>query len=109
MSSLPHPDLVAPILAQAVRGLDDRDGARAVAAPPCSLGHAMVNDNVVKIGICAPNCSGGMVVIRVPERWDASWMYNLELARMADDAGVEFLLPIACWTGYGGETDFQGL
>ena len=28
--------------------------------------------------------------------------------RLADAAGIEFLLPIARWRGYGGETDFEG-
>ena len=27
---------------------------------------------------------------------------------MADLAGIEFMLPIGCWKGYGGDTDCQG-
>jgi FMNH2-dependent dimethyl sulfone monooxygenase len=27
---------------------------------------------------------------------------------MADRAGIEFMLPIGSWTGYGGDTDYQG-
>ena len=27
---------------------------------------------------------------------------------MADEAGIDFLLPIGRWKGYGGETDYQG-
>lgn len=42
-----------------------------------------------------------------PERWDVSWDQNRILAVMADEAGIEFLLPIARWIGYGGDTDFQ--
>ena len=68
----------------------------------------MFNVNKLKLGIFSPNCSGGMAVTKVPERWDASWENNLKLAQMADDAGIEFLLPIARWKGYGGETDFEG-
>jgi FMNH2-dependent dimethyl sulfone monooxygenase len=68
----------------------------------------MFNSNKLKLGIFSPNCSGGMAVTRVPERWDASWENNLRLAKMADEAGIEFLLPIARWKGYGGETDFEG-
>jgi len=70
--------------------------------------HPMLNDNKLKLGVFSANCSGGMAVTTVPERWDASWSHNLELARAAEDAGFEFLLPIARWSGYGGETDFQG-
>jgi dimethylsulfone monooxygenase len=68
----------------------------------------MFNGNTLKLGIFSPNCSGGMAVTKVPERWDASWENNLKLAQMADEAGIEFLLPIARWKGYGGETDFEG-
>jgi len=68
----------------------------------------MFNVNKLKLGIFSPNCSGGMAVTKVAERWDASWENNLKLAQMADDAGIEFLLPIARWKGYGGETDFEG-
>jgi alkanesulfonate monooxygenase SsuD/methylene tetrahydromethanopterin reductase-like flavin-dependent oxidoreductase (luciferase family) len=68
----------------------------------------MFNGNKLKLGIFSSNCSGGMAVTKVPERWDASWENNLKLAQMADEAGIEFLLPIARWKGYGGETDFEG-
>ncbi|MGN5480328.1 hypothetical protein ACTMU2_36795 [Cupriavidus basilensis] len=27
---------------------------------------------------------------------------------MLDEAGIDFMLPIARWIGYGGETDFHG-
>ena len=43
-----------------------------------------------------------------PERWSASWEDNLRMAILADDAGLDFLLPIGRWKGYGGETDYQG-
>ncbi|HYA98073.1 MAG TPA: LLM class flavin-dependent oxidoreductase [Methylomirabilota bacterium] len=69
---------------------------------------SMYNRNKLKLGIFSPNCSSGMAVTKVPERWDASWENNLRLAQMADAAGIEFLLPIARWKGYGGETNFEG-
>jgi hypothetical protein len=39
----------------------------------------------------------------VPERWTGNWEDNLALARIADDAGIEFMLPVGRWKGYGGE------
>ena len=69
---------------------------------------AMFSENRLKLGVFAANCSSGTAVTRVPERWDASWENNLELARMVDRSGIEFMLPIARWRGYGGETDFEG-
>ena len=43
----------------------------------------------------------------VSERWDATWENNEAVARLADACGIEFLLPIARWRGYGGDTDYQ--
>lgn len=60
------------------------------------------------LGTFASNCSSGMSVTKIPERWDNSWENNLALAHLLDDAGVEFMLPIARWIGYGGETNFHG-
>ena len=44
----------------------------------------------------------------MPERWSGIWPDCLRLAQMADDAGIEFMLPIGRWKGYGGDTDYQG-
>jgi FMNH2-dependent dimethyl sulfone monooxygenase len=71
-------------------------------------GTTMFNGNAFKLGLFSPNCAGGMAATTVPERWQATWDNNLKLARLADAAGLEFLLPIARWTGYGGTSDFQG-
>jgi alkanesulfonate monooxygenase SsuD/methylene tetrahydromethanopterin reductase-like flavin-dependent oxidoreductase (luciferase family) len=68
----------------------------------------MHNSNRLKIGLFGANCSSGRAVTLVPERWSGSWPDNLRLARMADDAGIDFLLPIGRWKGYGGSTDYQG-
>ena len=69
---------------------------------------AMYSANKLKIGLFGANCSSGRAVTKVPERWTGNWPDNLKLARMADEAGLEFLLPIGRWKGYGGETDYQG-
>ena len=68
----------------------------------------MFNQNKFKLGIFSANCSSGMAVTKVPERWQNSWENNIRLVQMCDAAGLEFMLPIARWIGYGGETDFHG-
>ena len=68
----------------------------------------ILNTKDFVLGTFASNCSGGMSVTKVPERWRNTWDNNLRLARMLDDAGIDFMLPIARWIGYGGETDFHG-
>ena len=70
---------------------------------------AMYNGNALKIGLFGANCSSGRSATKVPERWSASWEDCLALARLADDAGLDFMLPIARWKGYGGDTDFHGV
>jgi alkanesulfonate monooxygenase SsuD/methylene tetrahydromethanopterin reductase-like flavin-dependent oxidoreductase (luciferase family) len=69
---------------------------------------AMYTDNELKIGLFGANCSSGRAVTMVPERWSGSWEDNLALARMADEAGIEFMLPVGRWKGYGGDTDYMG-
>src|SRR5260370_17990689 len=69
---------------------------------------AMYNGNALKIGVFGANCSSGRSATKVPERWSASWPDCLRLARVADAAGIDFMLPIARWKGYGGETAFHG-
>jgi alkanesulfonate monooxygenase SsuD/methylene tetrahydromethanopterin reductase-like flavin-dependent oxidoreductase (luciferase family) len=61
-----------------------------------------------KLGLFSPNCSGGLAVTTVPERWSASWADNRRLALLADQVGIDFILPIARWVGYGGDTNFHG-
>ena len=69
---------------------------------------AMHNANTLKIGLFGANCSSGRAVTMIAERWSGSWPDNLKLAKMADEAGIDFLLPIGRWKGYGGDTDYQG-
>src|SRR5262249_5654292 len=68
----------------------------------------MYNANTLKIGMFGANCSSRRSATRAPERWSAGWAYCLRLARMADGAGIDFILPIGRWKGYGGDTDFHG-
>ncbi len=67
----------------------------------------MQNGNRFKLGLFGMNCSGS-VATTAPERWNAGWPESRQAARLADAAGIEFILPIARWVGYGGLTDRQG-
>lgn len=68
----------------------------------------MLSGDRFLLGTFSSNCSSGMTVTKVPERWVNSWENNLALGKMLDEAGIDFMLPIARWIGYGGETDFHG-
>jgi dimethylsulfone monooxygenase len=68
----------------------------------------MHNNNKLKLGLFGANCSSGRAVTLVPERWTGNWPDNKKLALLADEVGIDFLLPIGRWKGYGGDTDYQG-
>src|SRR5690606_38759545 len=70
--------------------------------------HPFLQKDQFLLGTFASNCSGGMTVSKLPGRWPADWECNLKLGKLLDDAGIDFMLPIARWIGYGGETNFHG-
>ena len=64
--------------------------------------------NKLSIGLFGANCDGGLACSTFPERWRATWENCRDLSRMADDAGLDFMLPLGRWIGYGGETNHNG-
>jgi dimethylsulfone monooxygenase len=68
----------------------------------------MFNGNKFKLGLFAPNCSGGLTMTKAQERWEASWDNNVKAAQLSDETGLEFILPVGRWHGYRGETDTEG-
>jgi alkanesulfonate monooxygenase SsuD/methylene tetrahydromethanopterin reductase-like flavin-dependent oxidoreductase (luciferase family) len=68
----------------------------------------MFGSNRFKLAVFGSNCSSGRAATKVPERWHNTFAENIQLAQMADVAGIECLVPIGRWKGYGGETDFEG-
>ena len=68
----------------------------------------MHNRNRFKLGLFGANCSNGRAMTVAPERWSASWDDCEKLAELADEVGVDFMLPIGRWRGYRGQTDHQG-
>lgn len=73
-----------------------------------SARRSMQNANTLKLGFFGQNCSGGRYVTLAKESWAATWEDNLRAATLADDAGLDFLLPIGRWKGYGGKSDYAG-
>ena len=68
----------------------------------------LYNGNRLKLGLFGANCSSGRAATTVPERWSGNWEDNLAAAQLADAAGIDFMLPIGRWRGYGGITNFEG-
>ena len=65
----------------------------------------MTGGNAFKLGLFGANADGGLAVTTVPERWAARWEDVLAVTRLADNAGLDFFLPIARWKGFGGITN----
>ena len=57
--------------------------------------------NKFKLGLFGINCSGGCTLSAAPEAWQADWPDMVKVAQLGDEAGIEFLLPIARWRGLG--------
>lgn len=68
-------------------------------------GPQILGENPFKLGLFRMNCAGGLAITRAPERWTAAWDDIVAAARMADRSGLELILPLARWRGYGGAAD----
>ena len=67
----------------------------------------LFGDNRMKLGIIAMNCSHGSTITTAENSWEMTWPDTREVAMMADRAGLEVLLPVGRWKGYGGPTNFN--
>src|ERR1700741_5177373 len=63
--------------------------------------------NRMKLGVMAFNCSHGSTITTVPEAWKLDWTDTVEIAQSVDRSGMEALLPVGRWRGYGGPSDFN--
>jgi alkanesulfonate monooxygenase SsuD/methylene tetrahydromethanopterin reductase-like flavin-dependent oxidoreductase (luciferase family) len=66
--------------------------------------HPLRGPDRFKLGVFSTNADGGLALTTVPERWKATWADNVVAARIADEGGFDFFLPIARWAGFGGKT-----
>ena len=82
--------------------------SREIAGATSGARAAMGSANRLKLGLFGANCSSGRAVTMVPERWSGNWPDCVRLAQMADRAGIEFMLPIGRWKGYGGDDRLSG-
>jgi len=72
------------------------------------LANPIYGSNRFKLGLFNANCDGGFAVSTAPERWHADWDDIVAISLMADEAGIDFILPVAKWRGLGGEADNLG-
>jgi hypothetical protein len=70
--------------------------------------NALFNDNRLKLGVFGLNVSNGCAATTAEGHLQPTWQNNLDIAVMADRAGIEALVPVARWKGFGGKTNFNG-
>ena len=61
----------------------------------------LFNGNRLRLGVFAIN-TGGAVMTTAPEQFELTWPNSLDVARQADAAGFEAIVPLARWRPFGG-------
>ncbi|GAB3601362.1 LLM class flavin-dependent oxidoreductase [Microbacterium tumbae] len=59
-------------------------------------------------GVFLPNAAGGWMISSTAPYPPASYDYNRSVARLAEDIGLDFIMAMAKWRGFGGATDHWG-
>lgn len=72
------------------------------------MGTPLFNDNRLKLGVFGLNVSNGCAATTAEGHFETTWPNTLAVAQMADEAGLEALVPVARWKGFGGPTNFNG-
>ena len=66
--------------------------------------------NPFELGLFSFNVQNGMAKLKT-QIWPSTWAQNVQVARLAEEAGLEFLLPLGHWVGargYPAESDTEG-
>ena len=59
--------------------------------------NALFNSNKLKLGVFGTNCSSGCTATTAEGTLETTWPKTLEVAQLADQAGMEAMVPIARW------------
>ena len=65
------------------------------------------SSNRLKLGVFAVNVSGGASMTDMPNTIKVEWDESVAIARAAEQAGIEAIIPVARWKGMGGSTNFN--
>jgi dimethylsulfone monooxygenase len=63
--------------------------------------------NRLKLGVFGLNVSGGCAMTEAGGTLEINWDESVRIARAAEDAGIEAVVPVARWRGFGGPTNFN--
>jgi dimethylsulfone monooxygenase len=62
-------------------------------------------ENRLKLGIFATNMRGGVTLSDIEGKVEGTWEENVRYAQWADRIGLDAVIPIARWRGYGGDSN----
>ena len=72
--------------------------------------HSEESRQPLQLGIFMPNCSYAYSISTYkPDPDDWTYESNARIAQAAEQAGFDFLFPVAKWRGFGGKTDYLGI
>jgi FMNH2-dependent dimethyl sulfone monooxygenase len=69
----------------------------------------LFNGNRMKLATFGTNVSGACAISTAEGVFEVSWPNAVRLATIADQAGLEGIVPVARWKGFGGTTNFNGV
>ena len=65
------------------------------------------NDNKLKLGIFGQNCSNGCTITHAETTFEPTYEHSVKISQLADDLGLELLVPVGRWKHFGGTTKFN--
>jgi alkanesulfonate monooxygenase SsuD/methylene tetrahydromethanopterin reductase-like flavin-dependent oxidoreductase (luciferase family) len=68
-------------------------------------GPVLGEDNRLKLALFGINLRGGVTLSDVEGKIEATWEENVRLAQHADRIGLDAIVPVARWRGYGGRAN----
>jgi len=74
-----------------------------------SPAHDVLDEHPFALGLFGLNVSGGITMTSAPGAFELSWESTSRVARQADRLGLDLLVPVARWRGYGGRLNPNGV
>ncbi|WP_138755652.1 LLM class flavin-dependent oxidoreductase [Paenibacillus sinopodophylli] len=68
-----------------------------------------IDYNTVDFGVFLPITNGGWILSETSPRLDGSYALNRSAAMIAEENGLDFIMSMAKWRGYGGTTNHWGV
>ncbi|MGE3148024.1 MAG: LLM class flavin-dependent oxidoreductase [Pseudorhodoplanes sp.] len=68
----------------------------------------LFNANKLKLGSFAANISYGGAMTTAAGTFQPTWPNVMEIADIVDSSGMEAMIPVARWRGFGGKTEYNG-